>query len=195
MLGSTAIWVSGVVLGMAVSDFAGTAGFPDQLPPNELSEMTFSSPSDAEDFLARELPLATAANPNYRAAADGLETRWLTKSIRFVDAPDGAILVAMDEDYTEIRPTGRTPGTHRAEFSLADVVISVKSDDTQLTPSGEPAVGVFFTCAAPKCIRANWSGASSTADVTDISLQDPISRARILAAFAYLRAHGAKTPT
>ncbi len=162
---------------------------------NEVADMVFSSRMDAEAFLARELPIATAANPNYRGKDDGVETQWLTKSVRFSDAPDGGVVVAMDEEFTEIRASGRKPGTHDARFSLRDVNISTRTDETQLTPSGEPAMAVIFNCAAPKCVHAKWNGEASTSDWTDISIQDPFVRGRILAAFEYLKASDAKTPT
>jgi hypothetical protein len=165
----------------------------DMARAKEVSEMVFSSRADAEAFLTRELPIATAANPYYRGKDDGVETQWLTKSVRFTDGPDGAIVVAMEEEFTEIRANSRKPGTHEASFSLREVRISTRTDDTQLTPSGED-LAIIFNCAAPKCVHAKWNGEASTSDWTDISLQDPSTRGRILAAFKYLEAIGAKTP-
>ena len=151
----------------------------------------FLSRDDAQAFLARGLPLATAANPIYIAKADKAQTQWLTKSIRFADGPAGrGIEVTMDEEFTELRAGVRTAGTHQASFWLGDVGISVRTDDSTLTPSGDSAVAVLFTCDAPQCVRASWNGAQSSADWTDISIQDAAVRGRILAAFEFLKAAG-----
>jgi hypothetical protein len=158
-------------------------------------EAVFSSRKDAEDFLARTLPLATAANPKYYAKADKAETRWLTKSIEFHDGPPPrGIQVSTDEEYTEARAGVATPGTHQAVFSLGDVNISMETSDTDVTEAGEPALGIIFNCAAPKCIQAKWSGQASPSDWTDIYLQDATLRARILVAFEFLKSSGPKSP-
>jgi hypothetical protein len=155
----------------------------------------FSSRKDAEDFLARTLPLATAANPKYYSKTDKVETRWLTKSIEFHDdAPGHGRQVSTDEEFTEVRKGVATPGTHQAVFSLGDVNISMETSDTDVTEAGEPALGIIFNCAAPKCIQAKWSGAASLADGTDIYLQDATLRGRILAAFEFLQASGRNAP-
>ena len=155
-----------------------------------------SSRKDAEDFLARTLPLATAGNPRYYSKADKVETRWLTKSIAFSDgAPGQGIQVSTDEEYTEVRAGVPTPGTHQAVFSLGDVSISMETSDTDFTKAGEPALGIIFECTAPKCIQAKWSGQASSSDSTDIYLQDATLRARILAAFEFLKSGALKSPT
>jgi hypothetical protein len=155
----------------------------------------FSSRKDAEDFLARTLPLATAVNPEYYSKTDKAETRWLTKSIEFQDGPPGhGILISTDEEFTEVRAGVATPGTHQAIFSLGDVNISMESSDTDATAAGEPALGIIFNCAAPKCIQAKWSGQASSADWTDIYLQDATVRGRILAAFEFLKSRTPDAP-
>jgi hypothetical protein len=160
------------------------------------AETVFSSRKDAEDFLARTLPLATAANPKYYAKTDKAETRWLTKSIEFHDGPPGhGIQVSTDEEFTEVRAGVATPGTHQAVFSFGDVKISMESSDTDVTGAGEPALGIIFNCAAPKCIQAKWSGQASLSDWTDIYLADATLRARILAAFEFLKSSGTKSPS
>ena len=165
-------------------------------PKMAADETTFSSRRDAEDFLARTLPLATAANPKYYSKADKAETRWLTKSIEFHDGPPAhGIQVSTDEEFTEVRAGVATPGTHQAVFSLGDVGISMETSDTDVTEAGEPALGIIFNCAAPKCIQAKWSGQASRSDSTDIYLQDPALRARILAAFEFLKSSGPKSPS
>jgi hypothetical protein len=164
-------------------------------PKMAANEAAFSSRNDAEAFLARALPPATAGNPKYYSKADKAETRWLTKSVQFSDNPTGpGIQVATDEEFTEVRAGVATPGTHQAVFTLGDVNISMETSDTDFTEAGEPALGIMFTCAAPKCIQAKWSGAASLADWTDIYLQDATLRGRILAAFEFLEANGRKAP-
>ena len=159
-------------------------------------ETIFSSRKDAEDFLARTLPLATAANPKYYAKTDKAETRWLTKSIEFQDGPPArGIQVSTNEEFTEVRAGVATPGTHQAVFSLGVVNISMETSDTDVTQAGEPALGIIFNCAAPKCIEAKWSGQASSSDWTDIYLQDATLRARILAAFEFLKSSGPKSPS
>jgi len=159
-------------------------------------ETAFSSRKEAEDFLARTLPLATAANPKYVSKADKVQTVWLTKSIAFGDGPPGhGIQVATDEEFTEIRAGVPTPGTHQAVFSLGDVNISMETSDTDVTEAGEPALGIIFNCVAPKCIQAKWSGQTSPSDSTDIYLQDATLRVRILAAFEFLKSSGPKSPS
>jgi hypothetical protein len=146
--------------------------------------------------LARTLPLATAGNPKYYSKADKVETRWLTKSIVFSDGvPGHGIQVSTDEEYTEVRAGVPTPGTHQAVFSLGDVSISMETSDTDFTEAGEPALGIIFKCVAPKCIQAKWSGQASSSDWTDIYLQDATLRARILAAFEFLKSSALKSPT
>jgi hypothetical protein len=158
-------------------------------------EAAFSSRKDAEAFLARALPLATAANPKYYSKADKSETRWLMKSVQFSDSSPGhGIQVSTDEEFTEVRTGVATPGTHQAVFSLGDVSISKETSDTDFTAAGDPALGILFKCAAPKCIQAKWSGAPSSGHSTDIYLQDATLRGRILAAFEFLAASGPKAP-
>ena len=160
------------------------------------NDEAFPSRTDAEDFLARTLPLATAGNPRYYSKADKVETRWLTKSIAFSDgAPGQGIQVSTDEEYTEVRAGVPTPGTHQAVFSLGDVSISMETSDTDFTEAGEPALGIIFECTAPKCIQAKWSGQASSSTSTDIYLQDATLRARILAAFEFLKSGAPKSPT
>jgi hypothetical protein len=159
-------------------------------------DTTFSSRKDAEDFLARTLPLATTGSPKYYSKADKVETGWLTKSIAFSDGvPGQGIQVSTDEEYTEVRAGVPTPGTHHAVFSLGDVGIAIETSDTDLTEAGEPALGIIFKCAVPKCIQAKWSGQASSSDWTDIYLQDATLRTRALAAFEFLKSSELKSPT
>lgn len=160
------------------------------------NKSAFSSREDAERFLAGALPLATAANPRYFSTADKVETRWLTKSVEFRDGPAGqGIQVFMDEEFTEVRAGVTTPGTHQAAFSLGEVKVSPHKDETATTDAGEAALGIIFNCAAPGCIQAKWNGAESSADWTDIYLQDAALRGQILAAFEFLKSGGHEAPS
>ncbi len=147
----------------------------------------FASRDEAQAYLARALPRATAANPKFVTKPDNVETVWRTQSIVFTDSSAGGIQVAMDESFTETRGGIANPGTHRAVFSLAQVRVSPHVYPADVTPDGEKALGIIFTCEAGKCIQAVWNGAESTADATDISIQNDDERARILAAFEYLK--------
>jgi hypothetical protein len=150
----------------------------------------FESRRAAEQYLIDSLPTATAANPTFLTKADGTESRWLTKSIHFDDGPQGSVRVSMDEEFTQTKGGVSTKGTHQAVFSLADVNISVTTSAEDFTPTGEPAMGVLFTCATPKCVSATWSGQASSSDQTDISVQDAAVREQILAAFQFLKGAG-----
>ena len=147
----------------------------------------FTSRRQAEDFLASALPEITKANPKYLTKAEGYESIWLTKSLRFEDLGARGVRVALDEEFTQFKSGVATPGTHQAAFSLADVTITTFTEPGDVTPSGELAMGILFTCAARGCVEAAWSGQSSKADKTDISIQDSTTRAKVLAAFVYLK--------
>lgn len=95
--------------------------------------------------------------------------------------------VATEEHYTQTKDGKTTPNTHRAKFALADVDISEHSNPDDVTPSGEPAIGVSFKCTTPKCILAHWGGQASQSDWTDVYLQEPEVRAKVLAAFQFLK--------
>jgi hypothetical protein len=142
----------------------------------------FASRQQAIDYLAETLPRATAANPKYKTLRDGTESRWLTQAIRF-----DSDKVEMRESYTQTKDGKTIPGTHAATFSLADVELSEFTEPGDVTPDGAPSRGLLFTCKAPGCVAAAWGGKPSKADKTDISLQDDATRARILAAFRYLK--------
>jgi hypothetical protein len=150
------------------------------------SDLSFESRQAAEDFIRDALPRATAANPRYLTKSEGIETRWLTKSVRFDEGPSG-IRVSMDEGYTRFKSGESTVGTHQAVFSLADVDIYASTEPGDVTPGGEPAMVVMFACAAPKCVSATWNGKAGAADDTDVSVQDGALLARIVAAFRYLK--------
>jgi len=149
----------------------------------------FQSRDDAEAYLARAIPLATAGNPKYRGSEPGVLTQWLTKTVKFSPSanPNG-ILVSTSEIYLEFRNGVQSAtATHDVEFTIEDVRISERTDDSTLTEFGEKALGVIFNCQAGKCIHSRWNGAASNVDWSDISIQDPSLRANILKAFQVLK--------
>ena len=153
-------------------------------------DAAFASRQAAMDYLSATLPKATAANPEFRTVKDGVQTRWLTKAARFGEGASGAVVVTMEEEYTQTRDGQATPSTHEAAFSLADVKVSELTEPGDVTPDGRPARGVLFSCEKPGCVAARWGGQPSAGDKTDIYLQDDAVRARVLAGFQFLK--GAK---
>jgi hypothetical protein len=147
----------------------------------------FATAAEAEEFLSRAIPAATATNPKYRTPGSEIERRWLAKRIAFRHAAGGGIVVATDEaieDYRNGAQSGH--GTHQAEFALNDVTISPETAG-DVTETGEPALGIFFKCAGAPCIHAVWDGQKSVSPTTDIYIQDATQRERILAAFRSLQ--------
>jgi len=151
--------------------------------------VAFPSIEAAQAFLARNLPIATAANPRYRSGQPGVALAWITRAIKFGAAGESSALsVSMSEDVLEFRNGLRSAtGAHEVAFSLADVEISELRDSGDVTESGEKAVGVIFRCKSGKCIRSVRDGAETSVDWTDISLQDDTMRANVLAAFHVLQ--------
>jgi hypothetical protein len=164
----------------------------------------YASMEDAQEYLVRTLPIATANNPNYRSSADGVEMAWITQSIKFAPGRNGSgMLVSMSEAIFEFRNGVRAAaGSHQVEFSIEDVKISERRDGADLTASGEIALGVIFNCNSGKCIRSTYNGEASAVDWTDISIQDDALRGQILKAFETIQqaagggnqATGAKSP-
>jgi hypothetical protein len=157
----------------------------------------FASKEDAEAFLAKTLPIATAANPKYRGEAGAL-TQWLTKEVTFGPgkSPNG-IAIRMSEAVLDFRNGAlASTGSHEVQFQIEDVSVSLLTDSPDLTEAGEQGQGVIFHCNSGKCVSHKWNGADSTADSTDISIQDLAMRDKILAAFQALkRAAGGPSPT
>jgi len=154
-------------------------------------ETGFASSAEAMNWLARELPRVTQANPRYLTKSDGTVSQWLTKAVHFSHGAGGHIRVAMQESYTQTKGGVTTPGRHEAAFSLNDVEITDLTSADDVTPAGEPARGILFTCNKPGCVAAVWGGKAAPSDKTDISIQDEASRAKVLAAFRYLQTHKA----
>lgn len=155
---------------------------------SRIQNVEFATKDEAEAFLAKALPEATAANPKYRAADGGL-TQWLTRRIVFgPGASPSGVAVEMKEDVLQFRDGRQTSkGTHEVRFLIEDVQISELADSADLTENGEKARGIIFRCNSGKCIEAKWDGAPAPSDWSDISIQDPAMRAKILAAFQALK--------
>jgi hypothetical protein len=157
----------------------------------------FASKEDAEAFLIKALPLVTASNPKYRGEAGAL-TQWLTKEVTFGPGknPNG-IIIHMSEAVLDFRNgVLASTGSHEVQFPIEDVSVSVLKDSPDLTETGEQGQGVIFHCASGKCVSHKWNGVESSADSTDISIQDLALRDKILAAFQALkRAAGGPSPT
>jgi hypothetical protein len=147
----------------------------------------FTTRAQAMDYLVQTLPKATSQNPEYLTKSDGIVSRWLTHKLHFARTGQNAVTVKMWESYTQTKDGKTTPGTHEAAFSLAQVEISEFASPGDFTPEGAPARGIIFVCAKAGCISALWSGHPSSADKTDIYIQDEATRARILAAFRRLQ--------
>jgi hypothetical protein len=155
-----------------------------------------STPAQAEDFLSKILPLATAANPKYRSGGSSELTQWLTKSVRFSASPKPpGIVISMSEEAAVFQGGAQTAvNSHQATFAIEDVHIIEYEYPADTTETGEKAVGVLFKCDAGKCIRSSWNGQQSDKAEADLYIYDPALRARILRAFAILReAAGGKT--
>jgi hypothetical protein len=165
---------------------------PTTLAPRSVEmaseKINFSSREEAEAYLTKALPLATAANPKYRSA-NGVLTQWLTRSIAFAPSrnPNG-ISVAMSEDILDFRNGVEIrKGAHETQFLIEDVRVSELKDSKDLTENGEKAEGIIFNCASGKCVSATWNGTPSSSEWTDISLQNAETREKILVAFQALK--------
>ena len=107
----------------------------------------FASKAEAEAFLSRAVPAATAANPEYRSPGKDVATRWLVKTIAFRESQSGGLIVSTDEDIEEYRSGSlMSRGTHQATFPIDDVTVSQETSDQDTTESGEKAIGVIFRC-------------------------------------------------
>ncbi len=148
----------------------------------------FASKAEAEAFLSRAVPAATAANPEYRSPGKDVATRWLAKTIAFRESQSGGLIVSTDEDIEEYRNGSlKSRGMHQATFPIDDVTVSLETSDQDTTEGGEKAMGVIFRCVGAPCIQAVWDGKKSTSAWTDIYLQEAGSRNQILAAFQALQ--------
>jgi hypothetical protein len=148
----------------------------------------FLTKEEAESFLIKALPSATAGNPKYRGE-NGALTEWLTREVAFgPGAIASGISVVMKEDILEFRDGRQTAtGTHDLSFFIEDVQISELTDGTEVTEKGDKALGVIFRCNAGKCINAKWNGVATPSDWSDISIQDNETRLKVLAAFQALK--------
>jgi len=155
---------------------------------SRVQNVEFATKEEAEAFLAKALPKATAGNPKYRAADGGL-TQWLTRQVVFgPGASPSGVAVEMKEDVLQFRGGRQTSkGTHEVRFFIEDVQISELADSADVTENGEKALGIIFRCNSGKCIEAKWDGVPSPSDWSDISIQDPAMRTKILGAFQALK--------
>lgn len=147
----------------------------------------FATRAEAMRYLRETLPAATAANPKYLTKADGTLSQWLTKDIAFADGEGGSVKVTMRESFSQTKDGKTVEGRHEARFSLGDVTVTAFREPGDVTPSGEASEGVLLTCTKPGCIAAYWGATAAPADKTDISIQDPQTRAKIVAAFRRLQ--------
>ena len=93
----------------------------------------------------------------------------------------------MREHYTQTKADKAVTARHEARFAVSDVKIGAYLEPGDVTPSGEPAIGVAFTCKSPGCVAAIWGDTPSRADSTDFYVQDVATRDRLLAAFRRLQ--------
>ena len=168
---------AGIVVGIAVD--SSRAATMTEIP-------NFLTREAAQDFLAKTLPVATAANPRYRTG-EGMLTAWVTGSAAFrTEGPK--LIVVMKERIVESRNGKAQPEiAHDVEFSLDDVDITELSGTGELTEDDKPAVGVLFRCRAGACIRSAYGAKAGHAEQTDISLQDDVARSGVLSAFRMLQ--------
>ncbi|MBV8105260.1 MAG: hypothetical protein JO223_11670 [Hyphomicrobiales bacterium] len=176
------------VLGLsAISPVSATTALGSEVKLADGAQ-AFASKAEADAFLSRAVPAATAANPEYRSPGKDVATRWLVKTIAFRESESGGPIVSTDEDIEEYRNGSlQSRGTHQATFPIDDVTVSLETSDQDTTESGEKAKGVIFRCVGAPCIQAVWDGQKSTSAWTDIYLQEAGSRNQILAAFQALQ--------
>jgi len=176
------------ILALPLSPIPSFLAFASEFHVADNSSPSLASKSEAEAFLKRALPAATAANPSYRSPNSDVETRWLTKSISFDLNNAGGVGVATDEEFEEYRGGAlKSRGTHQAKFALDDVAISLEASPIDTTDAGETALGVIFKCLGAPCIAAVWNGKASMSASTDVYLQKAAAREQILAAFQALQ--------
>ena len=147
----------------------------------------FASRAQAMDYIVATLPKATSANPKYLTKADGSLTQWLTDKVSFTKDGAGAAVVTMREHFVQTKAGKTTQARHDARFALPDVKIDPYQAPEDVTPKGETAIGIAFTCKTPGCVAAIWGDATTHADSSDIYVQDVATRDRLLAAFQRLQ--------
>jgi hypothetical protein len=193
----TATWLSlaaGAALALAAECADAQPGHQMTIPKDArpaAADSAFSTRQSAEEFLARALPAATAANPRYRSGKQGVTMAWIAKSIKFSPGAPAGRLVIMSEEALEFHDgVLSATGAHEVEFAIEDVAISARTDSGTLTEKGEPGLAVIFNCNQGKCIRVIRDGAPSSEDFTDISIQDVATRDKILKAFLAVKQGG-----
>jgi hypothetical protein len=167
-------------------------GFEISMPNNVQTasdDSPFASKQEAEAYLSRFLPIATAGNPKYRSPNGGTETAWITRAVKFGHSknPTG-ISVSMSEEVLEFRHGIRSAtGAHEVAFQIEDVKIAERKDSGDVTEKGEPALGIIFNCHSGQCIQSTRDGKQSASEWADIYIQDATLRAKILKAFETLK--------
>jgi len=151
------------------------------------SAQEFATRQQAVDYISATLPKATAANPEYLTKADGTLTRWFTDDVHFETDAKGGVTVTMREHFVATKAGKNTQARHEARFALSDVTVGLYELAGDVTPSGQPALGLAFTCKTPGCVAALWGEAPSHADMTDVSIQDKPTRDRLMTAFRRLQ--------
>ena len=186
-MGVVAPMAAAVRLGVVALVFLAPA-WASEVKMADSDDASFASRAEAEAFLSRAIPAATAANPKYRSPSQDVLTQWLTKSLSFREAEGGGVIVSTHETNDQYRNGALVkPGTHEATFAIDDVTVSLETSDQDVTEGGEKAEGVLFRCVGAACIEAVWDGQKSMSAWTDIYLQEPKSRAQIFAAFQALQ--------
>jgi hypothetical protein len=166
----------------------GVTGLAAPVPAACSEGQAFVSRRAAEAYLARELPVATAANPKYRDPNTDLDTRWLTESISFTQAVDGGVVVTMREVILKYRGAKIVDhGIHSAEFPIEVTGVGLISDAWVPVDSVDAAAGILFRCPEKPCIRTHRNGKSTIDIQTDITISNRESRTRLYEAFRALR--------
>jgi hypothetical protein len=152
-------------------------------------EAAFASKQEAEEFLARYLPIATAGNPRYRSQEPGVATAWITKAVKFEPGKNAhGRLMSMSEEVLGFRNgVQATTGSHEVAFLIEDVKITERRDPGTITENGDISLGIMFNCNSGKCIQSTYDGKQSSTDWGDISIQDATLRNKILKAFETLK--------
>ncbi len=152
-----------------------------------VSAQEFPTRVQAMDYIVATLTKAIAANPKYLTKADGTLTQWVSDDVSFSMDAAGAAVVTLREHFIQTKAGKTVQARHEAHFALPDVKIGVYREPGDVTPSGEAAIGVSFTCKTPGCVAAIWGDTPSRADSTDFYVQDLPTRDRLLAAFQRLQ--------
>jgi hypothetical protein len=152
------------------------------------AETAFATKAEAEAYLAKALPDVTEANPRYRAPGSDIETRWLTKTIKFSQSADGGVSVATHEAVIDYRGDAVVrEGSHDAAFPIDAIDVALIAESGEIVDKLEAAAGVLFKCRSAACIETDRNGVKSVDAAADISVADSVALARIASAFRALQ--------